>query len=67
MAPDAIRTAFNPTTAGFSGLVNCFPADRQHLIKGACVSSALVPPPGGAAFLGLTALQAQFHADRLVR
>ena len=66
MAPDAIRTAFNPTAAGFSGLVNCFPADRQHLIKGACVSSALASPPGPA-FLGLTALQAQFHADRLVR
>ena len=67
MAADAIRTAFHPTTPVFSRLIDCFLTDRQLLVKGACVSTALVSPPPGPAFLGLTALQAQFHADRLVR
>jgi hypothetical protein len=46
VAADAIRTAFHPTTPGFSGLIDCFLTDRQHLIKGACVSPALVSPQG---------------------
>ncbi|MFM9088855.1 MAG: hypothetical protein ACKOPT_12095 [Cyanobium sp.] len=31
VAADAIRTAFHPTTPGFSGLIDRFLADRQRL------------------------------------
>jgi DEAD/DEAH box helicase domain-containing protein len=41
VATDAIRTAFHPTTPGFSGLIDRFLADRQRLIKGPYVSIAL--------------------------
>jgi DEAD/DEAH box helicase domain-containing protein len=41
VAADAIRTAFHPTTPGFSGLIDRFLADRQRLIKGPYVSIAL--------------------------
>ena len=41
VAADAIRTAFHPTTPGFSGLIDRFLADRQQLLKGPYVSVAL--------------------------
>ena len=41
VAADAIRTAFHPTTPGFSGLIDRFLADRQRLIKGPYLSIAL--------------------------
>jgi DEAD/DEAH box helicase domain-containing protein len=41
VAADAIRTAFHPTTPGFSGLIDRFLADRERLIKGPYVSIAL--------------------------
>ena len=41
MAAEAIRTAFHPTTSGFSGLIGRFLADRQRLIKGPYVPIAL--------------------------
>ena len=40
-AADAIRTAFHPTTPGFSGLIDRFLADREQLLKGPYVSVAL--------------------------
>lgn len=41
VAADAIRTAFHPTTPGFSGLIDRFLADREQLLKGPYVSVAL--------------------------
>ncbi len=41
VAADAIRTAFHPTTPGFSGLIDRFLADREQLLKGPFVSVAL--------------------------
>jgi DEAD/DEAH box helicase domain-containing protein len=41
VAADAIRTAFHPTTPGFSGLIDRFLADRQRLVKGPFISIAL--------------------------
>jgi DEAD/DEAH box helicase domain-containing protein len=41
VAADAIRTAFHPTTPGFGGVIDRFLADRQRLIKGLYVSTAL--------------------------
>jgi DEAD/DEAH box helicase domain-containing protein len=38
VAADAIRTAFHPTTPGFSGLIDRFLADREQLFKGPFVS-----------------------------
>jgi len=38
---DAIRTAFHPTTPGFSGLIDRFLADRDQLLKGPFVSVSL--------------------------
>jgi hypothetical protein len=55
---DAIRTAFHPTKAGFSGLIDCLLVDCQRLLKGPRVDCPAVAP--GSAFLGLTTLQAQF-------
>ena len=41
VASDAIRTAFHPTTPGFSGLIDRFLADRDQLLKGPFVSVSL--------------------------
>ena len=41
VAADAIRTAFHPTTPGFSGLIDRFLANREQLLKGPFVSVAL--------------------------
>ena len=41
VAQDAIRTAFHPTTPGFSGLIDRFLADREQLLKGPYVSVSL--------------------------
>ena len=41
VACDAIRTAFHPTTPGFSGLIDRFMADRDQLLKGPFVSVSL--------------------------
>ena len=41
VACDAIRTAFHPTTPGFSGLIDRFLADRDQLLKGPFVSVSL--------------------------
>ena len=41
VAADAIRTAFHPTTPGFSGLIDRFLAEREQLLKGPYVSGAL--------------------------
>ena len=35
VAADAIRTAFHPTSPGFSGLIDRFLAEREQLLKGA--------------------------------
>jgi hypothetical protein len=43
VASDAIRTAFHPTTPGFSGLIDRFLADREQLLKGPYVSVAQCP------------------------
>jgi len=40
VAADAIRTAFHPTTPGFTGLIDRFLADRQSLIKGPYVTGS---------------------------
>ena len=41
VAADAIRTAFQPTTPGFRGLIDRFLADRERLLKGPYVSVSL--------------------------
>ncbi|MCX5943680.1 MAG: DEAD/DEAH box helicase [Cyanobacteria bacterium] len=41
VAADAIRTAFHPTTPGFTGLIDRFLAERERLLKGPYVSVAL--------------------------
>jgi hypothetical protein len=41
VAADAIRTAFDPTTPGFRGLIDRFLADRERLLKGPYVSVSL--------------------------
>jgi DEAD/DEAH box helicase domain-containing protein len=41
VASDAIRTAFHPTTSGFSGLIDRFLDDRDQLLKGPFVSVSL--------------------------
>ena len=41
VACDAIRTAFHPTTPGFTGLIDRFLADRDQLLKGPFVSVSL--------------------------
>ena len=41
VAADAIRTAFHPTTPGFSRLIDRFLANREQLLKGPFVSVAL--------------------------
>ena len=41
VASDAIRTAFHPTTPGFSGLIDRFLADRDQLLKRPFVSVSL--------------------------
>lgn len=41
VAGDAIRTAFPPTTTGFTGLIQRFLANREQLFKGPYVSVAL--------------------------
>ena len=38
---DAISTSFHPTTPGFSGLIERFLANREHLIKGPYVTVSL--------------------------
>ena len=41
VASDAIRTAFHPTTPGFTGLIERFLAERERLLKGPYISVAL--------------------------
>ena len=40
VAADANRTAFHPTTPGFSGLIDRFLAEREQLLNGPYVSVA---------------------------